>query len=116
MKKLPVHWTSEIPVRYKCNAIIRELHRAKKNASNFDIEIKRIVTKYTAARLPSRFVCSVIDSFDNGKDNLIMPQWLFEERKTFTIHLTFSPSNEGFAKTFTSKLNYFTTDLNQLSI
>ena len=49
MKKLPVHWTSKIPVRYKRNAVIGELHRAKKIASNFDIEIKRIVKKYTAA-------------------------------------------------------------------
>ena len=36
-KKLPVHWTSEIPVRYKYNAIIGELHRAKKIATNFNI-------------------------------------------------------------------------------
>ena len=56
MKKLPVHWTSKIPVKYKRNAIIGELHRAKKITSNFDTEIKRIVTKYTAAGFLSRFV------------------------------------------------------------
>ena len=56
MKKLPVHWTSKIPMRYKRNAIIGELHRTKKIASNFDIEIKRIITKYAAARFPNRFV------------------------------------------------------------
>ena len=56
MKKLPVHWTSKIPVKYKRNAIIGELHRAKKTTSNFDTEIKRIVTKYTAAGFLSRFV------------------------------------------------------------
>ena len=110
MRKLPVHWTSRILVRYKCNAIIGELRRAKKIASNFHIEIKRIVNKYTAARFPSRFVCSIIDNFDSGKDNLIIPQWLFEERKGFTIHLPFSPSNESFVKTFISKLNYFTNE------
>ena len=98
MKKLPVHWTSKIPARYKRNAIIRELHRAKKIGSNFDIEIKCIVKKYTAAGFPSRFVLSIID-------NLIIPQWLFEERKAFTIHLPFSPSNESFVKRFISKLN-----------
>ena len=110
MKKLPVHWTSKIPVRYKRNAIIGELHRAKKIASNFDIEIKRIVTKYTAAGFPSRFVRSIIDNFDSGKDNLIIPQWLFEERKTFTIQLPFPHSNESFVRTFISKLNYFTNE------
>ena len=110
MKKFPVHWTSKIPVRYKRNAITGELHRAKKIASNFDIEIKRIVKKYTAAGFPSRFVLSIIDDFDSGKDNLIIPQWLFEERKAFTIHLPFSPSNENFVKRFISKLNYFTNE------
>ena len=45
MKKLPVNWTSKISVRYKCNVIIGELHRAKKVASNFDMGIKRIVNK-----------------------------------------------------------------------
>ena len=110
MKKLPVYWTSKIPVRYKRNAITGELHRGKKIASNFDIEIKKVVTKYTAAGFPSRFVRSIIDNFDSGKDNLIIPQWLFEERKTFTIYLPFSPSNESFVKIFTSKFNYFTNE------
>ena len=110
MNKLPVHWTSKIPVRYKRNAIIGELHRAKKIASNFDIEIKRIVNKYTTAGFPGRFVRSIVDNSDSGKDNLIIPQWLFEERKAFTIHLPFSPSNESFMKTFISKLNYFTNE------
>ena len=72
MKKVPVHWTSKIPVIYKRNAIIGELHRAKKTASNFDMEIKRIFNNYTAAEVPSRFVHSIIDNFDSGKDNLII--------------------------------------------
>ena len=110
MKKLLVHWTSKIPVRYKRKAIIGELHRAMKIASNFDIEIKCIVKTYTAAVFPSRFVLSITDNFDSGKDNLIIPQWLFEERKAFTIHLPFFPSNESFAKRFISKLNYFTNE------
>ena len=46
MKEFAVHWTSKIPVRYKRNAVICELHRAKKIASKFDIEIKRIINKY----------------------------------------------------------------------
>ena len=80
-------------MRYKRNAIIGELHRAKKTASNFDMEIKRIVNRYTAAEFPRRFVHSIIDNFDSGKDNLIIPQWLFDERKAFIIHLPFSSSN-----------------------
>ena len=97
-------------MRYKRNAIIGELHRAKKTASNFDMEIKRIVNRYTAAEFPRRFVHSIIDNFDSGKDNLIIPQWLFDERKASIIHLPFSSSNESFVKTFVSKLNYFTNE------
>ena len=37
------------------------------------MEIKRIVNKYTAAGFPRRFVHSIIDTFDSGKDNLIIP-------------------------------------------
>ena len=95
---------------YKCNAIIDESHKAKKITSNFDTKIKHIVNKYTAAGLPSRFVHSIIDNFDSGKDSLIISQWLFDEKKAFTIHLPFSPSNESFVKTFISKLNYFTNE------
>ena len=79
MKKLPVHWASKIPLRCKRNAIISELHRAKKITSYFGIEIKCIVNKYTAAGFPSRLFRSIIDNFDTGKDNLIISQWLFEE-------------------------------------
>ena len=110
MKKFSVYWTSRITVRYKCNSIIGEFHRAKKIGSNFDIEIKRIVNKYMAAEFPSRFVRSIIDNFNSGKDDLIISQLTFEERKAFTIHVPFSPSNESFSKTFNSKLNYFTNE------
>ena len=65
-------------------------------ASNFDIEIKHIVNKYTAARFSSRFLCFIIDKSDSGKENLIISQWLFEQRKALTIHLPFSLSNESF--------------------
>ena len=74
------------------------------------MEIKRTVNKYTAAGFPSRFIHSIIYNFDSGKDNLIIPQWLFDERKAFIIHLPFSSSNESFVKTFVSKLNYFTNE------
>ena len=116
IKKLRVHATSKIPVRYKRDAIIGELQRAKKIASNFDIETNCIVNKYTAVGLPSRFVRSIIDNFDSGKDSLIIPLWLFKERKAFTIHLPFLPSNENFVKIFIIKLNYFTNEKCQFDV
>ena len=41
---------------------------------------------------------------------------MFEERKAFTIHVPFSPSNESFVKTFISKLNYFTNEKYKFNI
>ena len=41
-KKLPGHWSSKIPTRYKGNAQTCELHRAKRIANNKNLEIKRI--------------------------------------------------------------------------
>ena len=40
--KFPVQWSSKIPIRYNCNVIFGELHRAKWIASSFDKEIWRI--------------------------------------------------------------------------
>ena len=36
LDKFPKHWSSKTPIRYKRNAAIGELHRAKRTAFNFD--------------------------------------------------------------------------------
>ena len=48
-EKLPVHWSLKVLYKYKRNTITGELHRAKRIASNFDIETKRIRNKYRDA-------------------------------------------------------------------
>ena len=63
MKILPVHSISKIPVIYKRNGIIGELHRAKKIASNFDIQIKSNINGYRGARFFSRLARSIIDHY-----------------------------------------------------
>ena len=83
-----------------------ELHKAKKIASNFDIEIKSIVNK--AGGFSSTFFRFI--NFNNGKNSLIIPQWLFEKRKAFTIHLPFSPNKQRFLKAFVIESNYFTNE------
>ena len=50
--KFPVHWGSKIPLRYKCNTITRELHRANKIALNFSNEAKRKKIKHLPAGFP----------------------------------------------------------------
>ena len=44
-------------------------------------------------------------NFDYDKDDLVISKCLFEGRKTFTIHLSFSNSNDSFEKTFIYQIN-----------
>ena len=58
--KLHVHWNSKIPAGYNRNAITGELHRAKRVASCFNKELKRIRQKYKIARFPLKFINETI--------------------------------------------------------
>ena len=49
LDKFPKHWSSKIPIRYKRNAAIGELRRAKRTAFNFDKKNTRIREKYRNA-------------------------------------------------------------------
>ena len=108
--KLPVHWSSKIPVRYKGNAITGELHRAKRIASDFNTELKRIRKKYRNVGFPLKFINQTICNFERGKEEIIIPEWLFDERKTFSFRFPYSPANEKFSKVFTRKVKNFTND------
>ena len=44
-KKLPVHWSSKVPFKYKGNATTGKLHRTKRIASDSDEKTKRIRSK-----------------------------------------------------------------------
>ena len=59
-RKLPVHWTSNIPKRYKQNAIYTDLNRAAQIASTFTEEIPTIKQKFQSAGYPPRFVKNVV--------------------------------------------------------
>ena len=104
-------WSSRIPKRYKRNTIRGELHRAFKISSNFDAELDRIRRKFRLVGYPNRFVESVIRDFllDNmDNDDVIIPQWLFDDRITKYIRLPFCELNEQLAKSFLNRLNTFT--------
>ena len=58
--KVPLHWFSKTPIRYKRNAIIGDLHRSKNISSYFKDEVELIRKKYVNAGFPVRFVNSVI--------------------------------------------------------
>ena len=88
-----VHWSSKVPFCYKKNAINGELHRVKKISSNFQSEIARIKAKFLNAGFPHKVIESTIEE-------LMIPRWLFDERKTIVINLPFSNKNEHFSKKF----------------
>ena len=50
--KLPVHWSSQTPRRYKRNAVTCELHRALLISDDFDTEVIKTRGKYVNAGFP----------------------------------------------------------------
>ena len=89
----PVHWSKKVSFRYKENAINGELDRAKKITSNFQSEIARIKAKFLNAGFPHKFIESTINDFNNIDEELMIPRWLFDERKTIANNLSFSNKN-----------------------
>ena len=105
--KFPVHWSSKIPLRYKRNAIAGDLHRGSKIASNFINETRRIKIKYLQAGFPIHVINDVFHRFNQQKDEVLIPQSFFDDRKECMIRLPFAPANEKFLKTFINKLEIF---------
>ena len=104
-----MHWSSKVPSKYKRNAITGKLYRAKRIASDFDEETKRIRSKYTDAGYPKRVIENTIRNFNRKKDATPLPPWLFDERKNVTIRLSFSSKNEKCSSYFINKLVSFTS-------
>ena len=50
---------------------------------------------------------STINNFNNIDEELLIPTWLFVERKTVAINLLFSNKNEHFSKKFCEKLELY---------
>ena len=81
--KVPLHWHSKTPVRYKRNAIIGDLTRAKRISDCFTEEVEIIRSKFVIAGFPKRFVDSVIRNFLNPQhdkdDSLpLIPPFFFQ--------------------------------------
>ena len=79
--KLPTHWKSEVPTKWKRNCITGALHRAKRISTDFDKNIKTLETSFINAGYPKRFISHTINSFlnDSPQDDNIIPNFLFEE-------------------------------------
>ena len=109
-KKLSVHWSSKILTKYKRDAITGELHRAERIANDFNFKVNRITKRvFLSIGFPKNFIRNTIEHFNKDKDDFIIPEWLFDERKQIILRKPFSESNEQFTESFIKKLVIFTS-------
>ena len=83
--KLPVYWSSKIPVSYKDNAISGEINRAKRIAPDFNKELKRMWQKHRNAGFSLIFINKTICNVERRKEEMIIPEWLFDEKQLFQL-------------------------------
>ena len=113
--KIPAHWSSQIPKRYKRNSIKVDLHRAKNISTNFEEELKFIRNKFIKADFPVPFINNVIKDFKNQQKNvqqnneeeLIIPSYFFEVEPSFLLlKLPYCEKNETKSKDFIRKFQF----------
>ena len=91
--KIPAHWSSQVPKRYKRNSFQVDLHGAKKISTNFKEEIKFIRNKFLNADFPLPFINSVVKDFVNQQETVqlnnveqpIIPSYFFEAEAAFLL-------------------------------
>ena len=111
--KVPLHWHSKTPVRYKRNAIIGDLTRARRISSHFQEEVETIRSKFLTAGFPTKFVDSVIRNFLNPEQSVeddlpLIPPYFFEKPNPFIlIELPYCAENERLSKHFIRKIKTF---------
>ena len=66
-------------------------------------ELKRVRQKYRNAVFPLKFINETICNFERGDEEMVIPEWLFKERKTSSVRFPYSPANEKFSKVFMGK-------------
>ena len=112
--KYPQHWSSQVPRRYKKNAIICDLHRTFAISDNFECEIAKIKERYLHAGYPAGFIHHVIKEFRFTRQECIIPKNFFDipekEKPTIRIRLPFCKSNENLTRTFLKKIRSFIGD------
>ena len=103
-RKLPMHWSSKVPKKFKRNIINNDLHRANVISSDFCNEINEIRQKYTYADYQKRYVESVIKSFNDNNRTPQENRKTNDQRKLFIlIKVPFCPKNEEVSKQFLNK-------------
>ena len=62
--KMPVHWTSQVPQRYKRNVINGDLNQSYQITVNFDNERETLREKYSLAGFPVRCHLPISSKFN----------------------------------------------------
>ena len=108
--KLPMHWSSKVPKKFKRNIINNDLHRAEKLSTDFCNEIREIKHKFESADYPVRFVDSVIKDFkERERQQPKSNEENNHDSKPFVpIKIPFCEKNEKIGRHFLAKLNGFT--------
>ena len=108
--KLPVHWSSQVPRNWKKNAILTSLHRAKRIASSWESEVRKIKEIFSKAAYPMWFINKTINDFihPTSYHETILPTQWFDDRKSINIEIPFCKSNEDETKKLINKLTFFT--------
>ena len=96
------------------------MHRSRKIASNFDIEIRAIKAKYNKDGYPRRFIESVIRDFitplDKDESFIISPN-MFEVKKPFLLlEIPYCEQNEITSKRFIKKFYQFTGEKYDMAV
>ena len=88
--KIPNHWSSAVPKKYKINAILGDLQRAHKILSNFELEKQHIRKKYLSVNFPCNFIQFTFNSYQQKCKSLI-PNWLLKKNigKKITLEYLF---------------------------
>ena len=89
--KLPFNFSSQVRLQYKKSVITGELHRAKAIGSAFEHEKNRIITKFTRAGYPFKFLMSQFKRFEIPKEKLLISPGFFDERPTSMSKYRFAP-------------------------
>ena len=84
----PVYCSSKVSFWFKKNPINGELHKARKIASSFQSETARTKAKFLKAVFLGNFIVKAINNFNNADEELVIPKWFFNERKTVVINWT----------------------------
>ena len=108
LKCLDYKHYSKVPLQYKQNVILGELHRAKIIGSDFNYEVSKIFKKFIRAGYSSKFISNQLEKFMFSKNDFLIPKWMFEERINVHMKLPFCPKNEKVIRKYLDTNEEFT--------